>query len=753
MATRGWHCTYLPPHSNDINALISTTSHRSILFVIDDADRQHIDLEALRHTIRKYSGEMRFRLIVAGRSTGAWWEPFRVTIGNQPLTRDRALAMELKALPDLESKERLFGDALSAFSSRLSVQWPDSFAVPDMTQDSVLVILASALLATWDLKTSGRPKFARLHDRAGTIILDQLLAGESRFRAQQASECGTDIDPGRLLRMMAVAGLLQATGDYAPSELIEHVAKLTGYDITEPRQAIDWLADFRSPDFLNRSTDSLPVSIIENLIIRALESDQKLAAAITATLDDEQACRLLRALERAHWHPRAERALFNVIQSSPTTMIAAAFSLGSQSHPLVGKVVTHVLRSWRDLPIELLLNLGSKIDRKSVTLLPAFAIVYERLIDAYANEPLVQSRWLNNYSACLVDLGQLAEAYRRSSEAVTICRNLDKASPDTHAPDLAASLNSLGGCLSALDRSSDALGAVAEAAVLYRQCAETSPDAYLPELAASLNSLGSRLAEMGRVHEALEAVREAVSIRRRLAEMSPDAYLPDLAASLSSLGACLGALDRSAEAASFVYEEASAAHRSLAAGHSDSILPKLASSFRSLTNQLMLGGYKDAAVSAMEECVSARRQLAQENHQAYLPTLAASLYDLARLHQRLGRTEDCVLAAREATDLYESLTTGQPQRFTKCLANSLETLGEGLISMGNLKEAREPVSKAVRLRRNLAAAEPSELSNLAKTLATLGELLESLDRLEEAQTAFRQVKALERQISATGVSN
>jgi tetratricopeptide (TPR) repeat protein len=183
------------------------------------------------------------------------------------------------------------------------------------------------------------------------------------------------------------------------------------------------------------------------------------------------------------------------------------------------------------------------------------------------------------------------------------------------------------------------------------------------------------------------------------------------------------------------------------------MLPKLASSFRSLTNQLMLSGYKDAAVRAMEECVSARRQLAEEDPQAYLPTLAASLYDLARLHQRLERLEDCVVAAAEATDLYEALTASQPQRFTKCLANSLETLGEGRISMDDLKVAREPISKAVRLRRNIAAAEPSELSSLAKTLATLGKLLESLDRLDEAQTAFRQVEAIGRQISTADISN
>jgi predicted RNA polymerase sigma factor len=73
--------------------------------------------------------------------------------------------------------------------------------------------------------------------------------------------------------------------------------------------------------------------------------------------------------------------------------------------------------------------------------------------------------------------------------------------------------------------------------------------------------------------------------------------------------------------------------------------------------------------------------------------------------------------------------------------------------MGKVKAARDPISKVVRLRRNLAAADPSELPGLANALNTLGELLRRLDRADEAQTAFQQVSDIERHVGVTDRSS
>jgi tetratricopeptide (TPR) repeat protein len=833
MTTRGWRCVLLPPHAGDISSLVPSPArgHHSTLFVIDDADRQRPDVEALMDSARRLSGEARFRLIVAGRSTGAWWEPMRISVEEKSLSCDHTLAVELRPLHGKDQRVRLLGDALSAFSSRLRVQRPEYATALGKGQDSTLLVLASALLFVWNLKTT-ELTIADQQDVAGHAVLDHLLAYESSFRAQQASAHGTDIPPDRLLQMMAVASVLQAADDYEPGDLIEHVSNLTGYEISGPRRPIEWLSDFRAPDLLDTSVDRLPVSITEYLMIRALEANSKLAENIATELNTEQAARLLLALARAHWHPGAEIALSNVIGANPEMMIATAFGLGGRSDPLIGKIVAHTLASMPNIPAETLMNFGSKIERRPAALLPASAEVFRRLADTYKNEPVAQARWLNRLTACLIELGQPAEGGRRSSEAVALCR---QAATQTTLPDLAASLNNLGSCLSALDRTAEALDAVTEATVLYRQCAKASPDTYLPDLAASLNNLGSRMADSGRVHEAFEAVREAshicrrlasaspdshlpdlaaslnnlgsrwaemgrldegleavleaVDIRRRLASASPDSHLPDLAASLNNLGSCLSALDRTAEAldavteatglyrqcaeaspdtylpdlaaslnnlgsclsaldrtteAAYTLRQASAAYASLAAGHSSTSLPKLASSFRGLTTQFMMSGYQDAAVTAMEECVSVRRRLALDDPEAYLPSLASTLHALAQLHQRLGRPQGCVQTAREASELYSQLWDEQPQRFTRCLAKSLQTLADGLTAMGSLKEAREPISKAVRLRRDLAAAEPSELPNLAKALDMLGRLLDELDRTDEARTAFKQASDIQR---------
>jgi hypothetical protein len=176
------------------------------------------------------------------------------------------------------------------------------------------------------------------------------------------------------------------------------------------------------------------------------------------------------------------------------------------------------------------------------------------------------------------------------------------------------------------------------------------------------------------------------------------------------------------------------------------MLPRLAYSFRSLTNQFMLTGMQEAAVSAMEECVSACRQLANAQPEEYLPSLASGLQNLALLHKRLERPSACILAASEASDLYDELRVSQPQRFTKCLAGSLETLGEGLASLERANEARQAISKAVRLRRLLAAAEPSELPGLARCLTMLGDVLNVLGRKDQARIAFRQVGDIEKHL-------
>jgi hypothetical protein len=305
MMARGWRCGLLPPRPDDISSLIRAEPRRSFLYVIDDADRQQLDIDKVLRSLRQHSGDMRFRLIVVGRDAGAWWEPLRVNVGSESPSYDQALAVELKTPQDHELRDRLFSDALSAFSSKLRVRKPEDSTLPDCGQDSILKILATALIIIWDFKSSGKLSRVGEYTASGASVLDRLLDRESALRARHFPVRGATVSPKELLRIMTAACLLQASDHYGSDELIERVSRLTGYDIAGMRHSAKWLSDLYDPDALNASAGSPPASIIENLMITALQSDQKLAASIAAELSTEQAGRLLAALARAYWHPCA----------------------------------------------------------------------------------------------------------------------------------------------------------------------------------------------------------------------------------------------------------------------------------------------------------------------------------------------------------------------------------------------------------------------------------------------------------------
>lgn len=82
------------------------------------------------------------------------------------------------------------------------------------------------------------------------------------------------------------------------------------------------------------------------------------------------------------------------------------------------------------------------------------------------------------------------------------------------------------------DRQDSVLPEAVEAAATHRRLAEVDPDTHLPDLAATLGYLGHRLVEANRPDESLAPFREAVGIYRRLAERDPDTHLPHLVRSL-----------------------------------------------------------------------------------------------------------------------------------------------------------------------------------------------------------------------------
>jgi hypothetical protein len=84
-------------------------------------------------------------------------------------------------------------------------------------------------------------------------------------------------------------------------------------------------------------------------------------------------------------------------------------------------------------------------------------------------------------------------------------------------------------------RRDEALARVQEAVTICRRLAEAAPETYLPDLAAALDILANRLADTGRREEALATAQEASDHCRRLAEAWPDRFGADAAAAAALL--------------------------------------------------------------------------------------------------------------------------------------------------------------------------------------------------------------------------
>jgi tetratricopeptide (TPR) repeat protein len=111
---------------------------------------------------------------------------------------------------------------------------------------------------------------------------------------------------------------------------------------------------------------------------------------------------------------------------------------------------------------------------------------------------------------------------------VKVQRDLEKADPGAHLPDLALSLYAWSSRLTALGRPAESLAAAEEACAISRQVGDPI------SLTRTLTALGVRLAEVGRGDEAVAAAAEAIDIQRNVPPR--EASWPHLAGALWGYG-------------------------------------------------------------------------------------------------------------------------------------------------------------------------------------------------------------------------
>lgn len=168
----------------------------------------------------------------------------------------------------------------------------------------------------------------------------------------------------------------------------------------------------------------------------------------------------------------------------------------------------------------------------------------------------------------------------------------------------------------------------------------------------------------------------------------------------------------------------------------------------------LLAKYLDAAqrpneaLEWLEEAVSLYVRLAKEER-AHRGQLADAHQDWARVLRTIGRAGEALEPARRAVDGFRAVAEEDPEPHVRHLAHrhlahALEELGACLSALDRDAEAIEPMSEAVCLLRDLAAAEEDAegaaryTADLAEKLCHLGQCLSWAGQLDEAAEALSE---------------
>ncbi|MDA0366803.1 MAG: tetratricopeptide repeat protein [Proteobacteria bacterium] len=149
----------------------------------------------------------------------------------------------------------------------------------------------------------------------------------------------------------------------------------------------------------------------------------------------------------------------------------------------------------------------------------------------------------------------------------------------------------------------------------------------------------------------------------------------------------------------------------------------------------------------MRALIAARRFLADTEGD---PAKKASfLNNLSNDLSAAGRNPEALAAVEEAVKIRRDLAAANPARYAPDLASSLNNLSNRLSAAGGNPEALAAVEEAVKVYRDLAAANPARYApDLASSLGARGKILQTLDRLGAAAASFEEGAAQVRPIAA-----
>ena len=757
-ATHGPGMVLPPPGSQDLRL----DGVAGVLMVVDYADRwPHSHLMWLFRNALLHQLGVPARVLLLGRTAEAL-PALRSALTDQVASSSQAL----EPLPDgVGQREQMFTAARDGFAARYRI---DPAGVPppphlDAPEMGLTLALHMAALVAVDARVTGRRLPA---DMAGLSVY--LLDREHQHWATRYADRSHNLDvvpayrtpPHVMNHTVYTAALTGTVSRHAGAALLTRLQLPHGPDRVLNDHAICYPPGHNSTDGVLEPL--YPDRLAEDFLALTMPGHhadypaQKWAAATTTTIlashdrpepgtaDGDIPHHLSRAVTflaaaTDRWPHLGDGYLYPLLREHPHLVIAA------------GSPALTTLANVRDVDItvleaiERLFPADRHVDLDTGVAAVTTTLTRHRLTST--TDPGEHAELHDIHARRLTNAGHHQQALAPSLHAVTIRRQLARADPVAHLPDLASSINNLGLRLSAVGRRAEAMTYGQEGTDIYRRLAEANPAVYLPDFASSLNNLGVLLSELGRREEALTRTQEAVTIRRRLLEDSPAAYRPVLAGSLNNLGIRLSELGRRDEALPPA-AEATGIFRRLAEENPAAYLPDLASSLTNLGTRLSQLGRRDEALPAAEEATGIFRRLAKANPAAYLPNLAGSLDNLGAFLTALGRPDDALGPAADAVAVRRRLAEANPAAYLPDLAITLNNLGTVLSALGRRGEALAAAEEAVVIRRRLAEANPAAyLPDLATSLNNLGAFLSGLGRRDQALAASEEATGLFRRLA------
>jgi tetratricopeptide (TPR) repeat protein len=274
---------------------------------------------------------------------------------------------------------------------------------------------------------------------------------------------------------------------------------------------------------------------------------------------------------------------------------------------------------------------------------------------------------------------------------------------------------------------------------LFRDLAAANPTVYRPPLAKALSQWALRLDLSAQRHDAIGLVEEGINILRQVVAAGGDDCREDLVGCLDQLGHYMAQDGRLEEALALTQESADLSRR-LAEQDPPRLLDSLATVLNTLAIRLAAVG-RDEAVLAAREAVSIRRVLTA--HDPMLaPDLAMALSTLSIRLSESGQRAEATALAEESVRLRRALAAIDPTSYRPVLASGLHNLAGRLAEAGDSAAALNCLDEAIGIRRDLADTDPDahradlamSYANYVAILTERGELVGAVQLGHEAIT-------------------